>query len=271
MPKSTALSTTDFNTPDESVNLFGNPPVLTEGEAQMHDGIFELFDQTVKPRDFIESAYVRDLADHRIEIQRFRRLKMRLVEWAHNRQLQLNAKRIGELCVVEIQNARASGAVKLAAKIKNLKGEPDEIKAETERLEAESKVAIQAQIDKIRAETLKKAEENETAVEEAEPILFDAWIGSYERADRCLIAAEKKFKETLRDLEDYRNGLGELLRQAEADIVDADFEEDVTPKEDRPLVHASEVPVPPQVIDRSKPPPFTVCGIGHLPGKLGAN
>jgi Prion-inhibition and propagation len=269
MLESTALSTTDFNTPDESVRLFGNPPVLTEGEAQTHDGIFELFDQTVKPRDFIESAYVRDLADHRIEIQRFRRLKTRLVEWAHNRQLQLKAKRIGELAVIEIQNARESGAAQLAAKIKNLKGEPDEIKAETERLEAESKVAIQAQMNKIRAESLKKVENNEAfTVEDAESTLFDAWIESYERADRCLIAAEKKFKETLRDLEDYRNGLGELLRQAEADIVDADFEE--TPKEDRPLVHASEVPVPSQIIDQADPPPFTVCGIGRLPAKLGA-
>jgi hypothetical protein len=273
MPKGTALSTIDINIPDEIWDLLGDPPALSETEACVYEAILARFAQAVHPRDIIEWFFVRDLAVYRAAIQRFQCLKTRLIQQVHRNQVQVQADRILSSGTSEIRKALEADAIELAAKIKELKGEPDEIKAETEKLEAESKANAAARLEKIKAETCKSLEENETAstVEETATALFGKWIEPYERVDRSLIAEQKKFKETLRDMDDYRRGLGELLRHADADIVDAEFEEKVIPtEENRPQVHASEVPIPSQIIDLTKPPPFTIAGIGHLPPKLGA-
>jgi hypothetical protein len=131
----------------------------------------------------------------------------------------------------QIKDIEAAGAVELADKIKQLKGgEPGQVKAETERLTSESKKMIAALVEKIKVESEGKfAEYQQTLeVDENDAESFGAWIGNYERADRVLIAAEKKFKETLRELDDYRQGLGELLRRADDLIIDGEFQEDVT-------------------------------------------
>jgi hypothetical protein len=74
MPYSKSLSTIDFSIPDEIEELFGDPPVLTLGELDMHEAIFVRYAKAVKPRDIVEWCFVRDLTDHRVESQRFRRL-----------------------------------------------------------------------------------------------------------------------------------------------------------------------------------------------------
>jgi hypothetical protein len=272
MRESTALAPIEIEIPDEIWDLLGDPPVLTEEESLAFQKILERFVQAVHPRDIIEWFHILDLTVQRTAILRFQRLKTRLIQQAHNNLVQARADCLRSAVPVAVQKLREATATELAAKIKALQGEPGAIKAETDKLEAESKANYKALFDKLGAEAIKKTQDNETAVsvEETAPGLFGKWIEPFERADRALIAEQKKFKESLRDLEDHRRGLGELLRQAEADIIDGECEEDVTPKEDRPLVHALEVPVPPQIIDQADPPLITVCGIGRLPAKLGA-
>jgi hypothetical protein len=224
--------------------------VLTEEEAIAHDSIFMRFEGTVKPRDFLERCFVRDLTDHRVEIQRWRRLKARIIRQASYEKVQSARNAIVSSAREDFRKVREVGAAELADLIKKLQGQPEEIAAKTEKLQAESKENIQAQIDTIEAESIKKFEENERtfSVEESGAALFGKWIENYQLADRCLIAAEKKFRETMRDLEDYRQGLGELLRQADDQIIDGEFEEDVnSTQETQPEVPALRLAAVPPV------------------------
>jgi tellurite resistance protein len=271
MPNSKSLSTIDFNIPDEIEELFGDPPVLTLGELVMHEAIVLRYAKAVKPRDFVEWCFVRDLTDHRVESQRFRRLKARLELQAHTDKLQEQANAITHSGIQRIRNVREAGAAELADKIKQLRGEPDEIKAETEKLKTESEKNLKTQCDAIQTDARKQAEENERAfsVEESSAAEFAKWIGKYQEADRCLIAAERKYKETLRDIEDYRRGLGELLRQADDQIIDGEFEEDVnSTQETQPEVPALRLAaVPPvkelpEVAQAPTTAPVAVAGAG---------
>jgi hypothetical protein len=249
MPKSMALSTIDIDIPDEVLGLLGKPPVLTEEECVAFEAILERFVQAVRPRDIVEWFFIWDLTVCRSAIQRLQHLKTQLIEQAHKHEVKVRGNRIVLSGVEEIRDVRETGAVELAAKIKKLKGGPDEIEAETKRLQAESSASVEAEVRKIHAEAGKSLKENDAAstVEETMPALFGRWIESHERADRSLIAEQKKFKESLRDIEDYRQGLGELLRQAEADIIDSECEEVAIPtEENRSQLEWSEVPVPSQ-------------------------
>jgi hypothetical protein len=250
MPNSKSLSTIDFNIPDEIEELFGDPPVLTLGELVMHEAIVVRYAKAVKPRDFVEWCFVRDLTDHRVESQRFRRLKAHIELQAHTDRLQVHANAITHSAIQMIRNVREAAAAELADKIKQLRGEPDEIQAETEKLKTESEKNLKAQCEAIQTDARKQAEENERAfsVEESGTIEFAKWIGKYQVADQCLIAAEKKFRETMRDLEDYRQGLGELLRQADEGIIDVEVVDDVaSTQETQPEVPALRLAAVPPV------------------------
>jgi hypothetical protein len=264
MPKGTALSTIDINLPDEIWDLLGGPPVLNEEECLAFEAIFARFAQAVHPRDIIEWFFVWDLTVYRAAIQRFQCLKTRLIQQVHTNRVQMQADLIISSTSAEIRKAREADAIELAAKIKELKGEPDEIKAETEKLEAESKANADARLEKIKVEAGNNLEENETAstVEETAPALFGKWIEPYERADRSLVAEQKKFKETLRDIDDYRRGLGELLRQAADNIIDHEFQEEViSTEENRPQVQSSALAIPPQITGQPKFPSISVAGV----------
>jgi hypothetical protein len=270
MPNNTSLSTIDI--PDEILEMFGEPPVLTEEEAIAHDSIFMRFARIVKPRDFVEWCFVWDATNHRVEIQRFRRLKARFELQAHTDRLQVHANAIRVSGIQMIRNVREAAAAELADKIKQLHGEPDEIQAETEKLKTESAKNLKAQCEAIQTDARKQAEENERAfsVEESGTIEFAKWIGKYQVADQCLIAAEKKFRETMRDLEDYRQGLGELLRQADEGIIDVEVVDDVASTQETqpevPALRLAAVPPAnelPEVAQAPTTAPVAVAGGGN--------
>ena len=52
------------------------------------------------------------------------------------------------------------------------------------------------------------------------PESFGAWIENYERADQCLVVAQKKYDQTLRQLDEYRGGLAERLVCIRARLVE---------------------------------------------------
>ena len=73
--------------PAEIWELLGPPPVLSTEDTNKYEKALLGFAQCVRPKDFIEWMWVRDLADERLEIQRQRVFKIRLVEEAHKAKL----------------------------------------------------------------------------------------------------------------------------------------------------------------------------------------
>jgi hypothetical protein len=213
--------------PRLTVAILGPPPALTPEAAKMHTLILWAFAETIKPRDMIEWIYVRDCADYQSEIIWLRGLKIRIVK-KPNKDLSVSENnKLLSAGKVRAQSHRDKAAAELASKIKELKGEPDEVKEQTVRLEAEAKVNLDAAIEKIDIETLKEVQEQnliiESEINDADSL--NAWIGPYEQAEERLQIAEQKFEDTLRRLDEYKHGMGERLRKVSNAILTEDFYE----------------------------------------------
>jgi len=228
-------STTD---PTDLEQLFGPPPVLTGAEAQRHRQIFRAFAQVVKPRDIIEWIYIWDLADYRTEIQRLQRLMPRLIQEARKARLQQRAKGITWDTGDEKRLVRAGIDPELKAEINNLKCKPEEVEAQIERLKA-------ARIEKIQSKHRKAIQEltDEYEGDANGAASFGAWIENYERADQCLVVAQKKYDQTLRQLDEYRGGLAERLRRADHTIIEGEFQEDTVQERQGPAPESASTAV----------------------------
>lgn len=55
--------------------------------------------------------------------------------------------------------------------------------------------------------------------------VFADWIDAHERVYPLLIAAERRYREIIRDLNEHRSGLGEWLCRADARIIDHEADE----------------------------------------------
>ena len=63
-------------------DLLGPPPVISGEDPKEYAELLERILSDLKPRDFIETAFVRDIADHIWEVRRLRRLKAQLLHVA---------------------------------------------------------------------------------------------------------------------------------------------------------------------------------------------
>jgi hypothetical protein len=144
--------------------------------------------------------------------------------------------------------ARAGLDAELEAEIKNLKCKPEEVEAQSEKLKAASEKRKAERIDKIEADERKALQvlTAEYAADTDCAASFGTWIDNYERANKCLEFAQKQYDQTRRRLEQYRSGLGELLRRANDTVIEAEFQEDIV--DERPtaapeLASTAAVPV----------------------------
>src|SRR5262245_20754702 len=69
------------------------PPVLTSEHLKAYYTIMERFLECLKPRDFVEQMFVKDLTDATWEIMRYSRHKTMVIEREHERHLEIQAKR----------------------------------------------------------------------------------------------------------------------------------------------------------------------------------
>src|SRR5262245_54457964 len=69
------------------------PPVLTSEDLKAYYSIMERFLECLKPRDFVERVFVKDLTDSTWEIMRYSNHKTLVIEREHERHLEIEAKR----------------------------------------------------------------------------------------------------------------------------------------------------------------------------------
>jgi hypothetical protein len=215
--------------PADLEQLFGPPPAFTSEETKRHRQIFRAFAQVVKPRDYFERADLWDLAHWRIEIQRAQRVIAGLPKEAHKANRERRALAIVLDAASKKEWARAAADAELEAEIKNLKCKPEEVEAQSAKLKAASEKLKAERIDKIEADE-RKALQVLTAEYAADTdcvASFGTWIDNYERANKCLEFAQKQYDQTRRRLEQYRSGLGELLRRVNDTVIEGEFQEDI--------------------------------------------
>jgi hypothetical protein len=178
----------------DELSAFDSPPLI-EGEDAAADGDFLAgISAVVKPKDFVEVIFTRDVVDLTWETQRMRRLKAALMTSALSIGLRkLLAEALGE-----------------GARVDNL----------LKRWAARDHAAI-SEVDKV------LASKGLTMEGVAARTLSDH-IDTVERIDRIVTSAEGRRNATLRELERHRSAMAEALRRATDDVVDGEFE-DVAP------------------------------------------
>jgi hypothetical protein len=228
----------DPEIPPELDALLDPPPVLDKDDAESHQLTFMGFAHVVQPRDFIEWIYVRDAADHRCEVTWLRRLKTRLVR-RPRKYFEIDLFHgIFSSCEAEIKKVEDRTKADLSTKIKQLRGEPDKVKAETEKLEATAKAHLDAATDKLQREAWQKMEAQKRTIKGdlQEADFFEQWFELYKQVDDHLRRVEQEFENDFRRLDEHRQGLGARLRKAANEMIDGEFEEvqDPAPPEHTP-------------------------------------
>ena len=241
----------DPEIPPELHLLLDPPPVLDKDDAESHQLTFMGFAHVVQPRDFIEWIYIRDAADHRCEITWLRRLKTRLVR-RPRKYFEIDLLHgIFSSCEAEIKKLEDRTKADLSTKIRQLRGEPDKVKAETEKLEVAAKAQLEAATDKLQREAWQKMEAQKRAIKGdlQEADFFEQWFELYKQVDDHLRRVEQEFENDFRRLDEHRQGLGARLRKAANEMIDGEFEEvhDPTPPKQTPDTKMPTSPATPEL------------------------
>ena len=75
-------------------DLLGPPSIISGEDPKEYAELLARIHDDVKPRDFIERAFVRDIADHIWEVRRLRRLKAQLLHVAQPEGLETVLRRL---------------------------------------------------------------------------------------------------------------------------------------------------------------------------------
>ena len=73
------LPAADHDVPATIRAILGPPALLSSEDAAIYEATLAHFAREVAPRDLIAWMLIKDLADHRLEIARYRRLRAALV------------------------------------------------------------------------------------------------------------------------------------------------------------------------------------------------
>ena len=190
--------------------MLGPPALLPSEDAAIYEATLAHFAGEVAPRDLITWMLIKDLADHRLEIARYRRIRTALVRHPFDRRAQRLVDE-AEKNYCDDERALDETAARVRAEIE-ADGGPDVAQdcAEIDRYAAEQCEGAdqhrQALIDEIRSH---HPTDRHIAGD------LPHWIDGYQQLDRCLQAVEQRFIATLRDIERHIAGFGKTLRRFE--------------------------------------------------------
>src|SRR5262245_55405425 len=208
------------------------PPVLTSEDLKTYYTIMEHFLECLKPRDFVEQMFVKDLTDATWEIMRYSRHKTMVIEREHERHLEIQAKRRREerkRKAAMAEAIREKAAAKQAGETKAAES-GEQAGAPTSQYERwlELEEVIDGSVSDVDEILTAPADELDHAK------ALQSGIDYFEQLDRLMSVQVARRIEVIEQIEFYRQGVGQHLRQIADDIIDAEFSE--TKLEAPPLV-----------------------------------
>jgi hypothetical protein len=172
---------------EDSERFFGPPPLISREEKSRYEAIRMQISQSVRPRDFLEEIWVNDVVVLVWEAIRLRRLKANLLQAeAHEGLLKVLTPLLG----------------------------PRDARDYTERC---VKRAPKSSVNVITA--LRSAE---LTMDEVMAQTLALNIDNIERTDAMIAAAEARRNIALQEMDRHRAALGESLRRAADETIDAD-------------------------------------------------
>jgi hypothetical protein len=211
------------------------PPVLSSEDLKTYYAIMGRVLECIKPRDFVEQMLVKDLTDATWEIDRYSRHRTMVIEREHERHLEMQAKRRkeerrkkaadakwdakAEAIIAEYEAKRAKAAEQAD---ETKEGEPGE-QAGAPTSQYERWLELEEVIDGETSNVDEIVEGPADDLDHAKAL--EASIGYYQQLDRLMSVQEGRRNEVLEQIEFYRQGLGQHLRQISDNIIDGEFSE----------------------------------------------
>jgi hypothetical protein len=180
------------------------------------------FARAIQPHDLITWMLIKDLADHRLEIARYRMIKMGMVKAPRRKQIH-DSLRYWRNYAADRADTLRKQAEREKEQLEKSKKSPEEI----DQLKAEIDTKLASNIAAAEAEGRAQVQAWQSAdTTEADCVdLFDRWIGNVERVDVLLRAAEQRFSATLEEIDRHLRGLGRLLREELDKIIEGELVE----------------------------------------------
>ncbi len=192
----------------EIVEIFGAPPLLSTEDAGAYDDMLAKLANAVHPGDIIACLLIKDIADKRTEIARYRRQKAALVEKATQQQRETRM----DWLQTQLAAERYSISHQVDDEIERLKAKAD--------AGGESREALTSRVERMIEDRLcrsDKAYEERFALLQEAPTELDfagslaTWITAMEQLDALERAADRQFQNALQALDDHLDGLGPRL------------------------------------------------------------
>jgi hypothetical protein len=191
--------------PRDVLELLGPPPILSTEDAKLYYAMLANIAHSIRPEDLITWMLVKDLADHRVEIARYRRFKTGIIQAAGRKKIEraLSEWRSEANSVAPYLRKKAEGEKEDAAKSNKTAAEIEQLKQEIDK-----KTEAEISGRETKAQSAIQFWSNKSSTEADFVDLFNAWVESQERIDNLLRAAEERFSASLEELERHVCGLG---------------------------------------------------------------
>jgi flagellar biosynthesis GTPase FlhF len=196
--------------PRDVLELLGPPPLLSTEDAKLYHAMLAHIAHSIRPEDLITWMLVKDLADHRVEIARYRRFKTGIIQAAGRKKIEraLSEWRSEANSVAPHLRKKAEGEKEAAAKSNKTAAEIEQLKQEIDK-----KTEAEISGRETKAQSAIQFWSNKSSTEADFVDLFNEWVGSQERIDNLLRAAEERFSASLEELERHVCGLGRFIRE----------------------------------------------------------
>jgi hypothetical protein len=191
---------------DSTKSLYGSRPVLSTEEPKQFDELFERMVSCLKPRDTVELILVRHFVYALWEIERLTRYGTVSIERWYRQSLQLQAQQ------EKLLNAR-----------KEALAQRDAEKNYTKPADIAGLVALEDRVYEVVSDTDEIMKRRATEFEHNRA--FEKGILFQQQLDKLIASRIARRNDALRQLEQYRAGLGQLAQKTANEILDAEFEE----------------------------------------------
>ena len=197
----------------EIVEIFGAPPLLSTEDAGAYDDMLAKLAHAVHPGDIIACLLIKDIADKRTEIARYRRHKAALIEQAT--QEQRETMRDFHITRLAIAYERDKAAERERAK--------NEAAGESRTLSSRDQRMIRDHVrrdESFPEARIARLQEPATELDFAGSL--SVWITAMEQLDALERAADKQFQAALQALGDHLEGLGPRLKANLDKVIDGE-------------------------------------------------
>lgn len=211
--------------PADVLEMLGPPPLLPPEDEKLYFAIVATMARPIRSPDIITWMLIKDLADHRFEIARYRRLKSRLIQSAADQKRARHQEALPEGDRFEqsesLMKSYAACAVAARGFDRNHPQFEQLIDEQLQRDICERDAAREAE----RQAKLQRSHEQPEVQPRTDDDLagaFGNWIDDVERIDLLLRVSEQRFTQALREIERHVFGFGRLLRDDRDKLIEGE-------------------------------------------------